>query len=161
MAICEVTVFILFFHLFSNSSDSGVYIVLLHFLISHSRHSPEWTKLHTYFHIVRSTAFQFSFLLPPPILTEGMLRTTTIPLFCYTSLPLLPGRYTLTFKVRVHVILPSYLSSSLPSQILSPLKLPIKSYLQYCDKSRNGTSSGKGPLIPAPGQSLRAIPSPG
>ena len=58
-----------------------------------------------------------------------MLRTTTIPLFSYASLPLLPGRYTLTFRVRVHVILPfilaSYLSSSLPSQILSPLKLPI------------------------------------
>ena len=35
------------------------------FLNSHSQPNSEGTKLHTYFHIVRSTVFQLSFLPPP------------------------------------------------------------------------------------------------
>lgn len=55
----------------------------------------------------------------------------------------------------------SFLSYSLPTQILSPHKLLVSSYLQCCDKTKNGTGSRKGPLILAPGQPLRAILSPG
>ena len=117
--------------------NPGVYITHLNFLNSHSQHSPEGTKLYTYFHIVRSTVFQ---LFPPttPYLTEEMQCATTIPFFSYTSLPLQLDQFSLTFTVRLHVIPSSFLLPTCPLLDLIEyyLKLSINSYLQYCDKAK-------------------------
>lgn len=170
MAISKITILVLFFHLFSNSSNPGVYITFLHFFSFYSSHPLNGLNytLIAYLTFTSSDILPFHFSLSPlppshclPPLTEGILSTTTIPLLPYTSLPLQPGRYTLTIRsgfiaspTSTHA---SYLSSSLPSQILS-LKLLINSYLQCCDKTKNATGSKKETLIPAPGQPLRATP---
>lgn len=137
------------------------------FISSPPIHSMAPDRTHSSLHLYnfRSTASSV-LLTSPPSYHSPMLPTSTTPLFSYRSLFLQAGNSYIHFYVSVHVIpppfmLPSYLSSSLSNQILPPIKLPpISSYLQCCDKTKNGTGSRKGLLFPAPGQPLRAIPSP-
>lgn len=122
-----------FFHLASSEITILVLPLILKprslsFISSSPIHELNYTcRAYTYLHICRPTALSFLFLIARRSHRSPMLPTTTIPVFPYRSLPLQPGGYTLLCLCSRHPppTHASYLSSSLPTQILSPLKLLI------------------------------------